>query len=102
MCTPQCHTGFNQYLRFLLASLDDEELTRLMPSLARLYQEFGLSWEMSYQIIRPQLYRSLYVSSMSFITMQTFPSDILTSACVIELQWHRLSQARGCSDAFRQ
>ena len=53
---------FNQYLRLLVAGLTAEELASLLPSFIRLYQDFGVNWDLAYHIIRPQLYRSIYVS----------------------------------------
>ena len=60
----QCNNVFNQYLRLLVAGLNTDELVAMLPSFIRLYKDFGVSWDLAYHIIRPQLHRSIYVSEV--------------------------------------
>jgi hypothetical protein len=44
----------------------------MLPSFIRLYKDFGVNWDLAYHIIRPQLYRSIYVSKVLSPPCQAF------------------------------
>ncbi|KAG7531987.1 hypothetical protein FFLO_03926 [Filobasidium floriforme] len=65
-----CNNVFNQYLRLLVAGLNTDELVAMLPSFIRLYKDFGVSWDLAYHIIRPQLHRSIYHDREAYLRLR--------------------------------